>query len=149
MQSVSARSSARLRPRLGQTASSGGLACCGIRGSTLLQGAIIWRRPDRICDPLTRQSRGRGESPIAGEWQFFLRETSPHRFKLAFPFWGILTDASLATLAPELGFGLEQLQRDIVASTAGVSDRHILDGNFRVLHGFPSLSGDALALLRA
>ena len=87
--------------------------------------------------------------PGGGEVLVFLKETRPHVFTLAFPFFGRLWDASLGTLAPETGTGLEQLQRDIVASTKGVMDWRVLVGNFRVLHGFPSLSGEALALPRS
>lgn len=87
--------------------------------------------------------------PAGGDALVFLKQTRPHAFTLAFPFWGKLEDASLEILAPEIGIGLDQLQRDIVASTRGMEDRRALGGNLRVLHGFPSLSGDALALLRS
>jgi hypothetical protein len=87
--------------------------------------------------------------PAGGEVLVFLNETRPHVFTLAFPFWGKLEDASLGTLAQGPGTGLEQLQRDIVASTNGVTDRRVLGGNFRVLHGFPALSDEALSLLRS
>jgi hypothetical protein len=87
--------------------------------------------------------------PAGGEALVFLKETQPHRFTLAFPFWGRLEDASLGTLAPGPGSGMEQLQLDIAATTAGVLDRRTLDGNFRVLHGFPALSGETLTLLRS
>jgi hypothetical protein len=79
----------------------------------------------------------------------FLKQTQPRMFTLAFPFFGVLADASLDTLTPMTGTGLEQLQRDIVASTKGAVDRRVLDGNLRVLHGFSSLSEEAQKLLRS
>src|SRR5438067_1775405 len=47
----------------------------------------------------------------------FLKEVSPHVFTFAFPFWGHLSDAWLGVLEPISGSGMDQLERDILAST--------------------------------
>lgn len=79
----------------------------------------------------------------------FLKRSGERSFSLAFPFFGHLSDASLPVLDPETASGLEQLQRDVVASTKALVDPRLLLGNFRVLHGFRALTPDALNLLRA
>ncbi len=78
----------------------------------------------------------------------FLKRTDSKTLKFTDPFWGWLYDASLKTLAPASGTGMQQLEADLMLKVREASTPNARIGNLRVLHGFDQFSTETLAAVR-
>jgi hypothetical protein len=79
---------------------------------------------------------------------FFLKRTGPRNWEFSDAHFGQMRDAFIPTRGELVGFGLGQLERDIVSSLrAGGMLPEQIAGDLRLLHGFDRLSTETLDLV--